>query len=71
MSFGGNLLEVFDELMGGSQVEEIEFGRNEKMLMDEYLRSVTQLYGKEMEERFRGLNVVDKRFLPVGIVTLF
>jgi hypothetical protein len=39
--------------------------------MTPYWRWVVQLYGPDMNERFGGLNIVDRGLLPIGMVSLF
>ena len=78
----GNLMAVYDELLRrpeeasvdtgrGSADVHLEMLRSNMELQGGYLRWVGVLYGREMVERFGGLNVVDKGLLPVGMVNLF
>ncbi|KAJ8062900.1 hypothetical protein OCU04_008150 [Sclerotinia nivalis] len=39
--------------------------------MSKYQKWIVQLYGSDMEERFGGLNVVEKGLLPTGMVGMF
>jgi hypothetical protein len=39
--------------------------------MDPYWKSVTQLYGPDLMDRFGSLNIVDAGLLPIGMVSLF
>lgn len=40
-------------------------------IMDSYWRWICQMYGPELVARFGGLNVVDPRLLPIGMVSHF
>ena len=62
------LKQAIDQLRGQSNLKGITHSWQE---MEPYWKWVAQLYGPEMVERFGGLNVVDPRLLPIGMVSLF
>jgi hypothetical protein len=85
-SYEGNLLSVYEELLkqpgkedvdvdveGGNEVGGgLEWRRlQEAGLQDGEKRWIGTLFGREMVERFGGLEIVDRGLLPMGMVGLF
>ena len=60
--------QAIDQLSGQSNLKGIT---NNWHGMEPYWKWVAQLYGPEVVGRFGGLNVVDPRLLPIGMVSLF
>lgn len=80
--YEGDLLSCFNDFLKQPQAETVDF-ENEQWdelstvmglasgEIDDYLKWVAQLYGKEMREKFGGLQIVEKGLLPMGMVGLF
>ncbi|TGO53825.1 hypothetical protein BCON_0117g00180 [Botryotinia convoluta] len=49
----------------------VQGGKWETRGMTNYQKWILQLYGADMEERFGGINVVEKGLLPTGMVGMF
>lgn len=84
---GGGLLKWYMELLQQPKEQSIGASTYDKMPLNEihttqgtigqwatmtaYWRWVVQLYGRDMIERFGGLEVVERGVLPIGMVGLF
>ncbi|CZR63368.1 uncharacterized protein PAC_13265 [Phialocephala subalpina] len=80
--YEGDLLNCFNDFLKQPRAETVDFGNEEwnefddamgsaSGEIDDYLKWVAQLYGKEMREKFGGLQIVEKGLLPMGMVGLF
>lgn len=76
----GTFHTTFERLTSIPETEEIALSREVSMGLIEFLADSVrldaekkwflQLYAKELLEQFGGLNLVDKQFLPVGVLAM-
>ncbi|KUJ08149.1 uncharacterized protein LY89DRAFT_629916 [Mollisia scopiformis] len=80
--YSGDLLSCFTEFLKYPEAETVDSENvdwdalRDAMApangeVDDYLKWVAQLYGKDMREKFGGLQIVEKGLLPMGMVGLF
>jgi len=73
-------LKTFEKLVSVPETEEIALSKDVQSVLHQFLADSVrldsekkwflQLYAKELLENFGGLSLVDKQFLPVGVLTM-
>lgn len=81
-STSNDLRRCYEDLMDVPSVEKVRLAqateealrrvRREMNLkpLDEEKRWILQLYSEDLLKSFGGLNIVDKKFLPMGVLTM-